>query len=107
MNSDQQFLPEAPVGRRQPGADQVPPEKNLMNPNDPVNRENAALDRMINGIAAVAKYWPPHLIARPTTSSELTFEYSLAYRSGIAAQLGIDWPGPAEGWRKSSGLDAA
>jgi hypothetical protein len=46
----QQMLPEAPVGHRQPRADQVPSEKNLMNPNDPVNQENAALDRMINGI---------------------------------------------------------
>jgi hypothetical protein len=45
-----QLLPEAPVGHRQPRADQVPPEKNLMDPNDPVNQENAALDRMINGI---------------------------------------------------------
>jgi len=44
------MLPEAPVGHRQPRADQVPSEKNLMNPNDPVNQENAALDRMINGI---------------------------------------------------------
>ena len=50
MNSDQQLRPEAPVGHRQPRADQVPSEKNLMNPNDPVNQENAALDRMINGI---------------------------------------------------------
>jgi hypothetical protein len=50
VNSDQQLLPEAPVGHRQPRADQVPPEKDLMNPNDPVNRENAALDRMISGI---------------------------------------------------------
>ena len=25
-------------------------EKNLMDPNDPINQENAALDRMINGI---------------------------------------------------------
>jgi hypothetical protein len=50
MNSDQQMLPEAPVGHRQPRADQAPSEKNLMNPNDPVNQENAALDRMINGI---------------------------------------------------------
>jgi hypothetical protein len=50
MNSDQQLLPEAPVGHRQPRADQVPSEKNLMDPNDPVNQENAALDRMINGI---------------------------------------------------------
>jgi hypothetical protein len=49
-NSAQQLLPEAPVGHRQPRADQVPPEKNLMDPNDPVNQENAALDRMINGI---------------------------------------------------------
>ena len=49
-NSDQQLLPEAPVGHRQPRADQVPSEKNPMDPNDPVNRENAALDRMINGI---------------------------------------------------------
>ncbi len=49
-NSIRQLLPEAPVGHRQPRADQVPPEKNLMDPNDPVNQENAALDRMINGI---------------------------------------------------------
>jgi hypothetical protein len=50
-NSDKQLLPEAPVGHRQPRADQVPPEKNLMgDPNDPINRENAALDRMVNGI---------------------------------------------------------
>ncbi len=47
---DKQLLPEAPVGHRQPRADQVPSEKNLMNPNDPINQENAALDRMINGI---------------------------------------------------------
>jgi hypothetical protein len=50
MHSDQQLLPEAPVGHRQPRADQVPSEKNLMDPNDPVNQENAVLDRMINGI---------------------------------------------------------
>jgi hypothetical protein len=50
MNSFQQVLPEAPVGHRQPRADQVPSEKDLTNPNDPVNRENAALDRMIKGI---------------------------------------------------------
>jgi len=37
-------------GYRQPRADQVPSERNLMNPNDPVNQENAALDRMINSI---------------------------------------------------------
>ena len=50
-NSVGQLLPEAPVGHRQPRADQVPSEKNLMgDPNDPINQENAALDRMINGI---------------------------------------------------------
>jgi hypothetical protein len=50
MNLERRSLPEAPVGHRQPRADQVPSEKNLMDPNDPVNQENAALDRMINGI---------------------------------------------------------
>jgi hypothetical protein len=50
MSSNQQSIPEAPIGHRQPRADQVPSEKNLMNPNDPVNQENAALDRMIKGI---------------------------------------------------------
>jgi hypothetical protein len=50
MNLDQQSLGEAPVGHRQPRADQVPSERNLMNPNDSINQENAALDRMINGI---------------------------------------------------------
>jgi hypothetical protein len=47
--SGQQLL-DAPVGHRQPRADQVPSEKSLMDPNDPVNKENAALDRMINSI---------------------------------------------------------
>ena len=46
-----QVLPEAPVGHRQPRADQVPDEKNLMgDPNDPINRENAALDRAAKSI---------------------------------------------------------
>jgi hypothetical protein len=51
-NQDKQLLPgNAPVGHRQPQADQVPSEKNLMDdPNDPINRENAALDRMVKGI---------------------------------------------------------
>jgi hypothetical protein len=47
-NSGQQLLLDG--GHRQPRADQVPSDKNLMDPNDPVNQENAALDRMINGI---------------------------------------------------------
>jgi hypothetical protein len=51
MNLNQQALPEAlGGGGHQPRADQVPSESHLMNPNDPINRENAALDRMINGI---------------------------------------------------------
>ena len=43
-------VPEAPVGHRQPRADQVPSEKNLDNPNDAVNREDAALDKKIKSI---------------------------------------------------------
>jgi hypothetical protein len=46
---DSRLLP-APVGHRQPRADQVPDEKSLGDPNDPINRENAALDRMVKGI---------------------------------------------------------
>ena len=50
-----QVLADAPVGHRQPRADQVPSEKNPMddekNPmDDSINRENAALDRMTKGI---------------------------------------------------------
>ena len=41
---------EAPIGHRQPRAGDVPSEKNLSNPNDPVNREDAALDRKIKSI---------------------------------------------------------
>jgi hypothetical protein len=48
MNVERQALVEATGGGPQPRADQVPSEKNLMNPNNPVNRENAAIDRMIN-----------------------------------------------------------
>jgi hypothetical protein len=40
----------APVGHRQPRADQVPSEKNLSDPNSAVNREDAALDRSIKSI---------------------------------------------------------
>ena len=45
-----QSIPEAPIGHRQPRADQVPSEKNLADPNDPLNKENAALDRKIKSI---------------------------------------------------------
>jgi hypothetical protein len=51
MNLNQQALPEAlGGGGRQPRGDQVPSEQSLKDPNDPINQENAALDRMINGI---------------------------------------------------------
>jgi hypothetical protein len=40
----------APVGHRQPRADQVPSEKDLSDPNSAVNREDAALDRSIKSI---------------------------------------------------------
>jgi hypothetical protein len=51
-NQDKRILPlPAPVGHRQPRVDQVPDEKNLGgDPNDAINRENAALDRMTKGI---------------------------------------------------------
>jgi len=50
-NPDKRLLPQAPLGHRQPRADQVPSEKNLTgDPNDPINRENAGLDRMTKGI---------------------------------------------------------
>ena len=41
---------EAPIGHRQPRAGDVPPEQNLGDPNDPLNRESAALDRKIKSI---------------------------------------------------------
>ena len=41
---------EAPIGHRQPRASDVPSEKNLTDPNDPLSKENAALDRKIKSI---------------------------------------------------------
>jgi hypothetical protein len=41
---------QAPVGHRQPRAGDVPNEKNLSNPNDPINKADAALDRKIKSI---------------------------------------------------------
>jgi hypothetical protein len=43
-------VPEAPIGHRQPRAGDVPSEKNLSDPNNPVNKEDAALDRKIKSI---------------------------------------------------------
>ena len=45
-----QPIPKAPVGHRQPRAGDVPSEKNLNDPNDPLSRENAILDRKIKSI---------------------------------------------------------
>jgi hypothetical protein len=41
---------EAPIGHRQPRPDQLPSEKNLSDPNNPANKEDAALDRKIKSI---------------------------------------------------------
>jgi len=43
-------VPEAPVGHRQPRAGDVPNEKNLSNPNDPMNKEDAIIDKKIKSI---------------------------------------------------------
>jgi hypothetical protein len=42
-------IPQAPIGHRQPRADQVPSEKKT-NLNDALDKENAMLDRKIKGI---------------------------------------------------------
>jgi hypothetical protein len=44
------IVPPAPIGHRQPRAGDVPSEKDLSNPNTPVNKEDAVLDKMIKGI---------------------------------------------------------
>jgi hypothetical protein len=43
-------IPEAPIGHRQPRADQVPSEKTQKNPNDFLEKENAILDRKVKSI---------------------------------------------------------
>jgi hypothetical protein len=43
-------VPQAPVGHRQPRAGDVPDEKNLANPNDPISKEDAILDKKIKSI---------------------------------------------------------
>jgi len=40
----------APVGHRQPRTSDVPSEKNLSDPNDPLSKENALLDKKIKSI---------------------------------------------------------
>ena len=41
---------QAPVGHRQPRPSDVPSEKNLSDPNNPVNKEDAALDKKLKSI---------------------------------------------------------
>lgn len=41
---------EAPIGHRQPRAGDVPSERNLNDPNDPLSKENALLDKKIKSI---------------------------------------------------------
>jgi hypothetical protein len=41
---------QAPIGHRQPRDGAVPSEKNLSDPNDPLSKENALLDRKIKSI---------------------------------------------------------
>jgi hypothetical protein len=43
-------IPEAPIGHRQPRLSDVPSEKNLSDPNDPLSKENQALDKKIKSI---------------------------------------------------------
>jgi hypothetical protein len=43
-------IPQAPVGHRQPRAGEVPDEKNLSDPANPVNKEDALLDKKIKSI---------------------------------------------------------
>ncbi|MEA2836640.1 MAG: hypothetical protein QOD89_1190 [Bradyrhizobium sp.] len=45
-----QPMREAPIGHRQPRAGDVPNEKNLNDPNDPLSKENALLDKKIKSI---------------------------------------------------------
>ncbi|MBR1148514.1 hypothetical protein [Bradyrhizobium sp. AUGA SZCCT0431] len=48
-NSDKPVI-QAPIGHRQPRASDVPSEKNLNDPNDPLSKENALLDKKIKSI---------------------------------------------------------
>jgi hypothetical protein len=48
-NSDKPVI-QAPIGHRQPRATDVPEPKNMNDPNDPLSKENALLDRKIKSI---------------------------------------------------------
>jgi hypothetical protein len=41
---------DAPIGHRQPRVSDIPSEKNPSDPNDPLSKENAALDKKIKSI---------------------------------------------------------
>jgi len=43
-------IPEAPIGHRQPRASDMPNNNNVGDPNDPLTKENRALDRKIKSI---------------------------------------------------------
>jgi hypothetical protein len=43
-------IPQAPLGHRQPRADQVPSGKTFVNPNDALDKENAILDQKMKSI---------------------------------------------------------
>ena len=47
-NSDKVI--QAPIGHRQPRAADVPEPRNMNDPNDPLSKENAALDKKIKSI---------------------------------------------------------
>ena len=48
--SRSQPVREAPVGHRQPRVSDLPSDKNLSDPNDPLSKENALLDKKIKSI---------------------------------------------------------
>jgi hypothetical protein len=48
MNVEPQALGEESGGHPQPRGNQVPSERDLTNPNNPLNQQNAAFDRMLN-----------------------------------------------------------
>ena len=48
-SSDRPMI-QAPIGHRQPRAGDVPSEQNLSDPNNPVNKEDALLDKKIKSI---------------------------------------------------------
>lgn len=44
------IIPQAPIGHRQPRPDELSSEKNLTDPNDPFDKENAILDKKLKSI---------------------------------------------------------